>query len=251
MYCKKVELMGIITSKMTQVAYEFSKNVYQGIIERDTALNELETTYGMNRGSASDYIQGFKSMMSGEEYKRTFNTEATDYFLDNIRIDFGFIGLKNALVSVEKHIVYYTNLDKGNLNSVRKVFEKHKNLFENNSQINGDELDPSKKYMEGQKKTILVNAYERNNEARKECISHYGVSCQVCTLNFGKLYGELGEGFIHVHHLKLISTIGEQYKVDAINDLKPVCPNCHAMLHRKSPPLTITELKEIMLKHKK
>jgi 5-methylcytosine-specific restriction protein A len=242
--------MGKITTKMTQVAYEFSKNVYQGLVERDKALNELENTYGMNRGSASDYIQGFRSMMAGEGYKRTFNTEATDYFLDNIRNDFGFIALKTALDSVEKHIEYYTNLDKGNLNSVRKVFEKHNNAF-NNSQVNGDELDPSKKYLEGQKKTIIVNAYERNNEARKECISHYGLNCQVCMVNFGELYGELGEGFIHVHHLKLISTIGELYKIDPINDLKPVCPNCHAMLHRKNPPLTIIELKEIMIKHMK
>jgi 5-methylcytosine-specific restriction protein A len=41
-----------------------------------------------------------------------------------------------------------------------------------------------------------------------------------------------------------ISDVGEEYVVDPIRDLTPVCPNCHAMLHRQTPPLTIEELKQ-------
>ncbi|WP_371416419.1 HNH endonuclease [Dolichospermum sp. UHCC 0299] len=77
----------------------------------------------------------------------------------------------------------------------------------------------------------------------KKCISHYGTSCFVCGFNFGKIFGELGEGFIHVHHLKPLSQIGTEYEVDPVKDLRPVCPNCHAMIHRKSPPLSIDEIK--------
>jgi 5-methylcytosine-specific restriction protein A len=57
------------------------------------------------------------------------------------------------------------------------------------------------------------------------------------------MYGDIGKGFIHVHHLKPVSQIGETYEVDPINDLRPVCPNCHAMLHRPEETLTIEELK--------
>ncbi len=60
--------------------------------------------------------------------------------------------------------------------------------------------------------------------------------------NLGEQYGEIGQGFIHVHHLKQLSDVGEGYEVDPVADLRPVCPNCHAMLHRNNPPLSIDEL---------
>jgi predicted HNH restriction endonuclease len=86
--------------------------------------------------------------------------------------------------------------------------------------------------LEGAFKRVTVNAYERNLKAREECIKHYGAKCFVCEFDFENVYGELGAGFIHVHHLIEISTIGETYEVDPVKDLRPVCPNCHAMLHR-------------------
>tara|TARA_R110002050_G_scaffold54303_4_gene122942 strand:- start:29513 stop:29710 length:198 start_codon:yes stop_codon:yes gene_type:complete len=62
------------------------------------------------------------------------------------------------------------------------------------------------------------------------------------------MYGEIGKGFIHVHHLTPISEIGKKYQIDPINDLRPVCPNCHSMLHRRNPPISVNELKEIIKK---
>jgi 5-methylcytosine-specific restriction protein A len=70
-------------------------------------------------------------------------------------------------------------------------------------------------------------------------------------MDFEKMYGEIGHGFIHVHHIIPISTIGEEYKIDPIKDLVPVCPNCHAMLHKgkEGEVLTIDKLKEIIDKN--
>ncbi len=102
--------------------------------------------------------------------------------------------------------------------------------------------------LEGVKKRVIVNSYERNSEAREKCIKHYGYSCSVCGFDFEKEYGEIGKQFIHVHHLIPLSEIREEYKVDSIKDLRPVCPNCHAMLHRKNPPYTIDDLKSIIKK---
>jgi hypothetical protein len=99
---------------------------------------------------------------------------------------------------------------------------------------------------EGAKRQISVNAYERNPEARRKCIAHYGATCVICTLNFAEQYGEVGEGFIHVHHLRELSDIDERYKVDPIQDLKPVCPNCHAIIHRRKPAHTIDEVREFL-----
>lgn len=105
-------------------------------------------------------------------------------------------------------------------------------------------------YYEGTKIKILVNKYERDTNARKKCIENYGAICAACNFNFELVYGEIGKGFIHVHHLVLISEIGKTYKVDPIKDLIPVCPNCHAMIHKKNPPYTIEELKKMLLKIK-
>lgn len=98
--------------------------------------------------------------------------------------------------------------------------------------------------MEGLKKTILVNTYERNSIARERCIEHWNPVCSVCDFDFEKRYGVLGKGYIHVHHLVPVSDVGKTYRVNPIKDLRPVCPNCHAMLHKKSPPYTIEQLKE-------
>jgi len=113
-----------------------------------------------------------------------------------------------------------------------------------------EEIQEGKGLYEGSVTKIKVNTYERNIEARKKCIAHYGTSCSVCRFDFSQVFGDLGEGFIHVHHLRPLSEIKEEYQVDPINDLRPICPNCHAMIHRKSPPLTIEELQRILRKGK-
>lgn len=98
-------------------------------------------------------------------------------------------------------------------------------------------------YFEGSVKSVVVNAYERNPKARAACLAHYGNSCYVCGFNFGEAYGSIGNGFIHVHHLIEISSIGKKYSVDPIKDLRPLCPNCHAMVHTQKPAISPEELK--------
>lgn len=106
----------------------------------------------------------------------------------------------------------------------------------------------NEQYQEGHAYKVLVNKYERNLEARQKCIEIYGYSCQVCQTNLEEVYGEVAKEFIHVHHLIPLSEIKEEYQVNPANDLLPVCPNCHAMLHRKvnGEYLSIEELKKRM-----
>lgn len=105
--------------------------------------------------------------------------------------------------------------------------------------------------LEGAKKTVTVNAYERNTEARQRCLDKWGLNCSVCSFHFQLVYGEIGRGYIHVHHIKPLSEIGEEYEVDPEKDLRPVCPNCHSMLHKEKPALSIEQLKErLALYHK-
>jgi len=105
-----------------------------------------------------------------------------------------------------------------------------------------EEVSQPDDYYEGATKKIFVNAYERNIQARLKCIEHYGCQCYICKFDFQKTYGERGKNFIHVHHEVPLFEIKKTYKVDPINDLKPLCPNCHAIIHRTHEPIKVDEL---------
>lgn len=104
--------------------------------------------------------------------------------------------------------------------------------------------------IEGAKITVEVNKYERSSVARQKCIDYHGYSCQVCGINFKDIYGEIGKNFIHVHHIVPLNEIDEAYIVNPSTDLIPVCPNCHAMLHRKlnGKYMSVAELKARLAK---
>ena len=99
---------------------------------------------------------------------------------------------------------------------------------------------------EGYLHKVITNKYERSAVNRNLCLLVKGYSCSVCRMDFQLKYGKLGSGYIHVHHIIPVSKMGSGYVIDPLTDLEPVCPNCHAMLHRKDPPLEIEELKKII-----
>lgn len=103
-------------------------------------------------------------------------------------------------------------------------------------------------FIEGAERDVCTTRYERDHKARQQCIKIHGTVCAVCGIDFEKMYGELGKGFIHIHHIVPIHTIGEGYKVNPATDLIPVCPNCHAMLHRgmNGEARSVEELKTLL-----
>lgn len=111
------------------------------------------------------------------------------------------------------------------------------------AELSPDELTDAARYPEGAKTQIMVSAYERNLEARRKCIQRYGAVCYVCGFDFVETYGDLGRGFIHVHHLTPFAALNGPRSTDPVTDLRPVCPNCHSMLHRRNPPISIVDLR--------
>lgn len=101
---------------------------------------------------------------------------------------------------------------------------------------------------EGASKKVVVNRYERDPRNRLACIRYHGKTCKVCGFDFGQVYGEFAADYIHVHHLVPVSQMTENYAVDPINDLVPLCPNCHSAIHISNPPLTPDELMKRLLK---
>jgi hypothetical protein len=151
--------------------------------------------------------------------------------LNNVEIINSNIQLNTKIVSTRT--TYIDNAEKQN--EVERVLKSYI--------IYPDEIEDKELY-EGSKKQITVNAYERSSQARQECINKYGYICVICNFDFKKIYGEIGQNFIHVHHVKPLSEIDEKYKINPIEDLRPVCPNCHAMLHKRKPAYSIEEIKD-------
>jgi 5-methylcytosine-specific restriction protein A len=70
--------------------------------------------------------------------------------------------------------------------------------------------------------------------------------CKVCGVDFGDRYGEQASGFIHVHHKIPLSEVDEEYRVNPIEDLVPVCPNCHAVIHMGDEMKSVKEVRHML-----
>lgn len=103
-----------------------------------------------------------------------------------------------------------------------------------------------RKYIEGAKRLVEQTLYERNPEARQVCLKKFGFACRVCEIDFSKVYGAAGAGYIHVHHLELVSKKGGEYEVDPAKDLRPICPNCHAIIHKRRNPYSINDVRKMI-----
>lgn len=173
---------------------------------------------------------------------------AVDWFLDLSDVPIGLaelrkqFGLKSSASTVTR----------GAIDRIVKQRDKIIELIEGrrSSPILPGELSASNTYFEGASRQISVNAYERNRGAVADCKRHYGSACLICGFDFGKTFGAEFAGFIHVHHLLPLSTIGKEYQVNPINDLRPVCPNCHAIIHHGGKLRSIAEVKSLLDKQR-
>lgn len=221
-----------------------------GEISNKAGLDILENEYFMNRNSASDYIHNFNCMVEGRRFSRTSNAYGTEYYLEQMYKDGGRPLLLNALKALGEHLDYYEAIGNTGVPTGRAIYDRFAEIAEiEPEQFYPDEVASDESFLEGKGKKIFVNAYERNPIARQQCVEHYGYVCVICGFDFERVYGPLGREFIHVHHLVELASIGAEYSVSPIKDLRPVCPNCHAMIHRKKPALTIEEIKDCLASH--
>jgi 5-methylcytosine-specific restriction protein A len=230
-----------------ELAYQLGRRIHEGKMRLTEARDEVARA-GVNSNSAVALLNNFRHMLEGTRYTRAMSSSNSDDFLTWIRRDYGDVALAKAVSAVSQHVDYFEKKRNVNLRAMRDILAKHAALLPKTPDtfVSPEEVSPSTTHVEGSVRQTLVNVYERNPAARAACIAHYGSTCSVCSFDFGATYGEIGEGFIHVHHLKEISSIAKEYEVDPIEDLRPVCPNCHAMLHTRRPALSVAELSHII-----
>ena len=104
-------------------------------------------------------------------------------------------------------------------------------------------------FEEGEESTVVAKRIERSAAARARCLEIHGCKCVVCEKSMSDRYGADGEGVIDVHHLNELSLSGGKHMVDPENDLIPVCPNCHRIIHTKKPALSLEAVRNVRTKY--
>lgn len=233
---------------LKEVKEEYLKNQSQHPISslRKTAVHQVATRRNITQNSVADkYIRQLKPHIQ--------KTDDFDKFLSSWLVKgddkIQQILLTRTVTQEDKDYInkFFDNLP---VMSPKSVVPNEQIEIENGKEaiVYPEESPSISTYLEGNSKRISVNVYERNPKAKKDCIAVYGTACSVCGFRFQEHYGEIGKEFIHVHHLEMISTLGTNYIIDPAADLRPVCPNCHAMIHKRNPPFTIDELKIMIRK---
>jgi hypothetical protein len=161
-----------------------------------------------------------------------------------------FADLSNTPITVDETRKLFGNTPRG---VVRRIVEKRSEVAVLVEKLQGqpfipEEISQPRLYVEGAIRQVSVNAYERNRDAVRKCKQYHGACCIICKFDFGSVYGPEFDGFIHVHHLRPLSEIGREYIIDPKKDLKPVCPNCHAVIHHGGKLRDIDEVRRLINK---
>ena len=234
------------TEQMSAI-YKMAKAIYNKEERLVLGREKLFLNHGINKNSFATYYQAFQKMLDGEVHSRGISIDLRDYYLSQIYKDYGAEKLKVALKAYMDYIIYYESTHNNVTKTIeREIHQKHCNVL-NEANSNKTNEDGINTYWEGELGQVTLTTHERNIAARNKCIQSKGLKCIVCGFDFEKTYGELGKGFIHIHHANPISEKDSRYEINIEKDLFPVCPNCHAMLHRrKESILSIEELKQII-----
>lgn len=229
-----------ITVEMTKAAFKVAKNVYEKKNSRKEGIENLHSSHGMNKGTASDLISNFNYMMNGERYARTLNAYTTEYFLNNIHADYGVGRLKNALTALYKHFTYYEGIRNTTRHTIRAIYDKYRTYILTDPIIQDDLNEQEEiidKYKTKSREQLLAelnaiylgdnkkiekkhSGYKRINKAIGIIKILRGFKCQICNSFILKKNGDYYTEAAHIipHHKKGEATLG---------NIILLCPNHH------------------------
>ncbi len=224
----------------------------------------MEEFFDLSYGAADSAAYAYRRRKKGELRSRRGSQEEYDRLLDDFRAWDKDIPAKECEEYLQslgftydqaKNAVYRYRRDRRDMVIIPvppKATEEASKPVEETTSAGVDEFsfaeeisDPEL-YPEGAKHQTSVNTYEKSSKARQKCIEYYGTKCIICGFSFADKYGEVGADFIHVHHIVPLSEIGDGYLVDPIKDLRQVCPNCHAIIHKRKPAFGIEEIRQFV-----
>tara|TARA_R110001583_G_scaffold171461_1_gene324976 strand:+ start:7970 stop:8701 length:732 start_codon:yes stop_codon:yes gene_type:complete len=235
-----------ITSEQIQAAYNIAKDEYANSISSEDAACHLVSEHGWNESSAYGYIHTFLCMMGNKGYQRTINAYATEYYLRNIRLDFGEFAFKNAISSVQKHLKYYINRGKSSQPKIQALVERLINEFISKIELEMMKSDFDKRVTESleldltarneklesaPKKpkvlSVTTKVYSRNPDVVAAVLIRAKGICEKCKKSAPFIRAKDNSPYLEVHHKIMLANDGE----DTVSNAIALCPNCHRESH--------------------
>ena len=215
---KKIEY----TVEQMSAIYKMAKAIYNKEERLKNGKEKLFLTLGVKPNSFADFYRAFQKMLDGELHTRGISTDLRDYYLSQIYKDYGADKLRIALKAYMDFIIYYEEGHNNTLREIeRDIHQKYCN-FLNEIHTNRTIENEINAYWEGELGQVTITTHERKIKARNKCIKSKGTKCFVCGFDFENTYGELGKGFIHIHHVTPISNRDGRYEIEVENDLYPL-----------------------------
>lgn len=236
-----------ITSEQIKAAYEIAVNVYEGKIVRADGIQRLNSGHDIDPGSAGDFIDGLRLMLTGEEFHRTLSIEATNYFLGRIATERDSADLGNAIAANYSHLDYYAKLPTGgpqhtkrrivdawaakhaapeNLSEIRAHFEQAVEQARADSPA-ARQARLRKAPTVPKRITVISEAYVRNPDVVAEVLERAKGVCEQCAKPAPFIRRSDRTPFLEVHHRVRLADGGS----DTVDNAIALCPNCHRELH--------------------
>jgi 5-methylcytosine-specific restriction protein A len=227
-----------IPKELTPLAYELSKQVFEGKLTFKEGQQQLVGDNRMNSNSAADYLNNFRCMVEGRRFTRTNNAYSMEYFFDNIYKDYGSPGLSNALTALRLHIEYYEDLQKVVMHKMRDIYAKYlavpietpdeqeqkeivrefKNQNKTKEEIIAELL--SLKPTDPEEVTLRSKSFKRDNRTIAQIKILRDFKCQICSTTIKM---KAGTFYIEAAHIEPKHRKGRETPDNIIL----LCPNHH------------------------
>jgi 5-methylcytosine-specific restriction enzyme A len=238
--------MTTITSKQILAAFALAGDVYDGKLTRSVAAARLYSETGLKEGSAKNFLDQFKSMLSGAVFKSSLSSEAADYFLSNLLSTRGRSASESALAALWKHIAHHESLSPGRMNKLRAVVaafaaslpglpsaEAEAAAFE--AAVVASQNDPeslrAKRLVDSDPvaavRFVVAKVFHRNPDVVATVLARAKGVCEACAAPAPFTRSHNGEPYLEVHHRVYLASGGK----DTVENAVAVCPNCHRMAH--------------------
>lgn len=222
------EVNNLGENEKKNVNFRYNKNYYSAVIEKDKLDNQRSRIIWKSKFKdllRNAFPKHYEKFLEGEIEGKTE--------LPKIR----FVKLDSDIFNIE--FIFTTEIEEDVLEEI-----SHDNPLDIDTVSVELETEFRK---EGKVKYIYGKQYERNPKNRIEAIKYHGTKCVICGFDFEKIYGNRGKGYIEIHHIRPLSSVGEESNINPKTDLVPICSNCHRMIHRKRDSvLSIDDLKQII-----
>jgi 5-methylcytosine-specific restriction protein A len=227
-----------IPKELTPLAYELSKQVFEGKLTFKEGQQQLVGDNRMNSNSAADYINNFRCMVEGKRFTRTNNAFSMEYFFDNIYKDYGSPGLSNALTALRLHIEYYEDIQKVVMHKMRDIYAKYLAVpidtpdeqeqkeiireFKNQNKTKQEIITELKnlKPTDPEEVTISSKSFKRDNRTVAQIKILRDFKCQICSTTIKKKDGTF---YIEAAHIEPKHRKGRETP----DNILLLCPNHH------------------------